>query len=312
MERFLTVIVLLFFEYGMGQVRMPPPPPCYANDNTGVGGVVGNGHFLHSYYDDRIVFHFSAPGTAGFNDILVLYIATNAPGRNIIDASVDDAASAHRIAITNSDINGFASDVVFPVGFEASFAIAVDVNSGELYQIPNSGNVGHNGLIHLSSVNSTLTSSTQGFFDITLYFSDIGIMADDGFYFVATYVSSDGYSYDEGYGDGILPGTIGGDTIQFTSSRYVYDNPGCQVTLNVNENDINPIGVKYLNDQLWVKGITGETSIEVFDVLGRKEISVLENLQGDSKIPMKLSEFQINFVVIKNKNKRKTFKILPH
>ena len=234
----IFIIIILTWGSISSQNSRIPPPPCYANDNTGAGGVIGNGGYLGGYDGTTLQFGFSL-GTdvegVEFNDVFVLYIATGATGRSVIDNTVDDDADSYRIAITNSNAYGYGSNVYFPSGFEVNYAIAIDTNSGGLYGIPSSGSVGTGGLNFISSVNSTLTSNTQEGFQISFDCTDIGLNSQDDFAMFGVYVSHTGYTYDEGYG-GITAGTQGSDDIIFngdfpSSSCWGYG------TLNVNEFD---------------------------------------------------------------------------
>lgn len=304
-----TVAFLLILSIGFSQNRVPPPP-CDANDNSGAGGVIGNGIFL-SYTETNINLAFSAQQSQVlFNDVLVMYIATSAPGRNVLDETVDDAADGYRTAITNSDAYGFGSTITFPSGFEVSYAIAIDTNSGGLYSIPSSGNIGNGELNYISSVNSTLTSNTQTGFEISFNPSDIGIASDESFYFVALYVGHNGYTYDEGYGNGILAGTQGDDDVNYTSARLLNGNPGCQTVLSINENN-NNIMAYYSDNALHINGINAKVNIVAYDIMGREVVRIKQHVNGATEIPMNLLKNQLQFIVIESSNKRKLLKVLP-
>ena len=307
---FRLLLFLLLTSFGFSQDRIPPPP-CYANDNMGAGGVIGNGHFLHSFSETTFEFHFAVYSTEGLNDILVIYLDTGAPGRNIIDNTIDDAGDAYRVAITNSDVSGLGSTISFPPGFEAAYAIAFDTNSAGLYGIPDSGNVETGGLNYISPVTSTLISSDQGFFDIGFNLSDIGITSNEGFYFVAVYVGADGYIYDEGYGDGIVPGTTGADDVIFSLPRYIYNNPGCLNFLSAHESIQNFIDAEFMDNELYVRGINDEVIIEVYDIPGRKTFDKRLLIQEEAKIPLNLTANQLQFIVIRTDNSRKILKVIP-
>lgn len=309
--KFNTLIIASFLTFSMGfsQNRIPPPLPCFGNNNTGAGGVIGNGWFYHSY-NGGIQFQFTTQGD--FNDVLVIYLHTNASGRNIIDQTVDDAADPYRTAITNSNAYGFGSTITFPTGFEVSYAIAIDINSGALYSIPNTGDVGDGGLNYINSVNSTLTYNTQTEFDISFNSSDIGIASGEDFYFVAIYVGHNGYTYDEGYGDGILAGTQGDDDINYTGARlFTFNSSSCQSVLSVNENNNNNIMANYIDNELHISGINAKVNIVAYDIMGREIVKINQQINGYAKIPMNLLKNQLQFILIESSNKRKVLKVLP-
>lgn len=306
----IIIAFLLTLSNGFSQNRIPPPP-CYANHNTGAGGIIGNGYFLNPYSEDQDNQQFLFYG-GDINHVLVIYIATSAPGRNIIDNSIDDATNAHTIAITNSNAYGFGSTITFPPGFEASYAIAIDTNSGALYSIPSSGIVQNGELGYVNSVNSTLTSNNQYGFDIDFNLSDIGVTSISEFYFVALYVGNDGYTYDEGYGEGITPGTQGSDNVTFTSARVLSGSGGCNMaTLNNYEHKDNNIDAKYFNNKLHVNGLNEEVNIKVYDLLGRSILEIKRQINGYSEIPLDLLKNQLQFIMIETSNKRKFLKVLP-
>jgi len=306
------ILFLIFVAGSVYSQNRVPPPPCYANNNTGAGGVIGNGGFLHSYDAGVIEIRFSTDENVNFNDILVIYLATDIPGRNSIDSTVDDSTDPYRIAISNSNVSGFGSTINFPQGFEASYAIAVDVNSGGLYSIPNSGTIGDGGLNYISSVNSTLASNSQIFFEVSFNASDIGLTNDDSFYFVATYVGADAYSYDEGYGDGITPGTQGADDINFNGVRLVVlDNPGCPAALNVSEFNSETFQAKYFNNNLHLSGINGDVSVRVYNVLGQEILSLNQYVNDEAILTFELPKNQLQIIVLETDKIRKTLKIIP-
>ncbi|MGS2727102.1 hypothetical protein ACU8DI_10880 [Psychroserpens sp. BH13MA-6] len=205
--RFLKSLIFVTLFSVSNLTFSQPPPPCNANGNSGFGGAVGEGQFLFSgEFDNPIIFAMNT-GSNDMNDILVLYIDTGVPGRQVIDASIDDAADDHRIAISNSNAFGFGSVITFPPGFEASYAIAINTNFGGLWSIPSTGNIGFGDLNFVTAINSTLTSNTQGFYDFSFNWEDIGLTNPSQFDFVGVYVSNTAYSSDEGYGEGITVGT---------------------------------------------------------------------------------------------------------
>jgi hypothetical protein len=313
----LSILFFLFFtvKFLYSQERIPPPP-CYGNQNTGAGGTIGRSYFLNGYSGDVIEFGFGnyLLEELNFNDVFVIYIATDAPGRNILDQTVDDADDPYRIAITNSNTYGFGSTITFPEGFEASYAIAIDTNSGGLYSIPSSGEVGNGGLNYITSVNSTLISSTQTSFSISFTPSDIDIANEEEFYFVGLYVGHNGYTYDEGYGDGILEGTQGADDVTFTSSRTIemYNNSCPIATLNNYKNSLKIIDAKYVNNKLSINGVNDEVTIRLYDLMGREVLNIRQQVNGNAEIPIELLKNQLQFIVIETSNKKKVLKVIPN
>jgi hypothetical protein len=85
----LLILTLLASSFMFCQNRIPPPP-CYANGNSGLGGAGGEGYFLFSGENTNPIIFAMSTGSKHMNDILVLFIDTGAPGRHEIDVTVDD------------------------------------------------------------------------------------------------------------------------------------------------------------------------------------------------------------------------------
>ena len=162
----------------------------------------------------------------------------------------------------------------------------------------------------LSTVNSTLTSNAQTGFEISFNPLDIGITSDESFYFVALYVGHNGYTYDEGYGDGILSGTQGDDDVNFTSARLLNSNSGCQTVLSIDENKDNMMAY-YSNNALHISGVNAKVNIMAYDIMGREVVKIIQHVNADTEIPMDLLKNQLQFIVIETANKRKLLKVLP-
>ncbi len=310
----VLLLVVCFFSIGFlfPQEAEPnaqvPPPPCYANGNNGFGGAVGEGLFLASDPNSVVQFNMSTGGNT-MNDILVLYFDTGATGRTIIDSSIDDSADEHRIAISNSNVSGFGSDIQFPLGFEATYALAINTNFGGLWEIPSSGTVGNNGLNFITALTTDLTSPTQGSYQFSFDWADIGLMENESFSFVGVYVSSTGFSSDEGYGSGITPGTAGSDNITFDGYLSF---PQCNATLSENEVNIETFEARYFGNELHISGIQEDVKVRVYDILGKLAYSGEHKVQDAATIPIELSDKQLYFIVIQSSNQKEVIKVVPN
>ena len=307
----LVLLVLLthtlFSQASVGSSKIPPPP-CYANGNSGFGGSVGEGLILSSDPNDIVEFNMSTNGNE-MNDILVFYIDTGAPGRNVIDLSIDDSLDSHRVAISNSNISDFGSVIQFPTGFEASYAVAINTDFAGLWSIPATGTVGDNGLNFINSVNSTLTSNLQLSYQFSFDWADIGLTETDIFNFVGVYVSSSGYSSDEGYGSGIVSGTQGADDLIFNGYLSF---PQCDATLSDVDSVLdNTITVKYFDNQLFIKGLNDITKICVYDIIGREIYNEKHKINDTQLIPLKLIKNELQFIVIESSNIQEVLKVIP-
>lgn len=194
------------------------------NGNGGFGGPVGNSTLVFDDDGTTITGTFTKGG-GDFNDALVIYISYGAPGRSIINFEVNDQGDDLRRAISSAGSD--ASDITFPPGFEAVYAIAINAGFGGLWSIPNSGLVSNNELFFIKGVGNP-TSPTQGSFTFSFDWSDIGLSSGDSFQFVATYLNSgNGFTSNEGYGDGLPSGNPGTNDVTFsTYFSYPTGNKG--------------------------------------------------------------------------------------
>jgi len=305
-KRILIILALLLSTYVSSQV---PPPPCSANGNSGFGGAVGEGHFFFSGDGSNPIMFGMSTSANEMNDILVLYIDTGASGRNEIGETVDDNSDDHSIAISNSNAFGNASNIKFPVGFEASYAVAINVDFGGLWSIPSTGTIASGGLDFITSVNSTLTSNDQGFYSFNFSWEDIGLNTSDEFHFVGIYVSNTACSSDEGYGEGLTTVSDCKDDIVFTGYLSL---PGCSETLSNTVNTSNNINANYYKDQLFVKGIHEIATISVYDILGKELYRESHQIQESVAIPLVLNKNELQFIVIESVNRKKVLKVIPN
>mgnify|MGYP001047856143 CR=1 FL=1 len=285
-----------------------PPPPCEANGNSGFGGAVGEGHFFFGGDGSNPILFGMSTSSNEMNDILVLYIDTGAPGHNEIGLTIDDNADNYRIAISNSNEYGNGNIISFPPGFEASYAVAIDVNFGGLWSIPNTGTVGAGELNFITSVNSTLISSTQGFYQFDFNWEDLGLTVADEFHFVGLYVSNTACNSDEGYGDGLIIDAECKDDITFTGYITL---PGCSETLSDSGFLSNNLNAYYFKDQLVVQGINALATISVFDINGRRIYKNRHQIHESVPIQLELNKDELQFIVIESSNKKKVLKVIP-
>lgn len=311
MKRTTLFSVLFSISFFISFCQERIPPPCLPNQNTGADGIIGQSSYIGSFTEGVINFSFSLPtmiNNSEFNDVFVLYISNGNPGRINIDSSVDDAQDVYRIAITNSNVNGFASNVNFPAEFEITYAIAIDINGANLYSIPETGPVGNGELPFITAVNSTLTSNTQTHFDLSFTPSDIGI-SDDSFYVFGIYIRQDGFTFDEAYGDGIAEGTSGSDEVTFTQPRAGGPCFGEPLSLDEFENEINAL---YYEDQISLNGIFDEVKVIVYNLLGETIFDESYKVEGNISIPINLESNSVHFISLETRTKKKILKIIPH
>ena len=228
MKRYLLnlglIATLIFGGNVWGQVSYT------GNGNSGFGGAVGGSTLVFTDNGTTITGTFTK-GSGNFGDAMVIYISTGAPGKQSITSDDNDQNDGLRRAITNA----FGSAINFPSGFEAKYAIGIDVNFGGLFELPTSGNIGNGGLNFVRGVGQPSDISSSSF-SFTFDWSEIGLSNSDRFSFVVTYGNPNSgdfndamFSSDEGYGEGIPSGNPGFSGWTYSSFfnypyYYKYDN----------------------------------------------------------------------------------------
>ncbi len=168
------------------------------NGNSGFGGPIGVGN-LTLTDNGTTVSGTVNKGPNGFNDVLVIYLDSQAGGFSDTSGFAD-GADGLRKAISGFDGGTQRSLLTFATGFSPDYAIALGPasdNFGGMWQLANGG---ANSLNFVTSVNLSPTgnnnSSTYTFsFDV----SQIGIAPNSGqaFSLFGTYISNTGYRSDE-------------------------------------------------------------------------------------------------------------------
>jgi hypothetical protein len=189
------------------------------NGNTGFGNPVGNAT-LEIDDDGTTITCTFTKGSNDLNDMIVMYIASGATGRSLINGDVNDQNDDSRKAISNIG----SGDLTFPSGFQATHAIAINTSFGGLWSIPNSGTIGNNGLPFITAVGNPAATTTASF-SFSFTWDNLGLERSDNFQFVITYgnpTSNGGtemFSADEAFGGGIGSGNPGTSAMTFTSGH---------------------------------------------------------------------------------------------
>ena len=289
---FLTGLVALPLSFG--QVTFN------GNGFTGFGGPIGQSTM--DINDDGTTITFTiTKGPNNFNDALVLYFDTGVSGRAAIDGDVNDNGDPLRTAISNAGTS--PSIVTFPLFFEASHAIALNASYAGLWSIPSSGYTDN--LTHINSV-GTPPLTTDPIITFSMDWSDIGLTNSDSFSFVGLYLSTSAWNSDEGYGDGITPGSFGGDAVNYTSAfEYPSGN-----TLNLNNTITNKANMTFFNNKLNINSFSGKATITVYDVLGRNLHSGNYHIDNNFELQLDLPKNQVYIVVMEGNNTKQTLKVI--
>ena len=277
MTKFYTIIFLFIFGFtAIAQQNYQ------GNGNSGFGGFFGNSSLNIADDGTTLTFTLTSQNT-GFNDGFVFYFDTGAAGRNVIDQDVEDAADSGRRAISNANDQNNGSIVTFPTGFETSYAVHVDNSFAGLFQIPNTGMVGNEGLVFVSNANLAYNGASVVSFSIAL--SDLGLMSTDSFDFVGVYGNSgNAFTSNEGYGlSSSIADNIGGNDFNFENALTYSSTASVKDDLKVS------LKVYYNTNGLHFNGYEGKASIEVFNMLGQKVVDLAsQNLSNNTTIPVKL------------------------
>jgi hypothetical protein len=301
-KKYFLSAMLVFSLLTFGQVTYN------GNGNTGFGGPVGTSNLQVN--DDGTTITFTlTKGSNDFNDAMVIYFSTGAPGRTAIDSDVNDQGDNLRRAISSAGSD--ASTINFVSGFEATHAMAISVNSSTnfagLWSIPATGVISDNGLPFVSSANLP-AGTTPTFTSITLSitWADLGLVNTDDFDFVATYLNSgNGFTSDEGYGAGLPTGNPGAGTVTFTGFD-TYSN-----ALNTGSATFENVNVFTSNGSLNITGLNTMADVFVYNLLGQS-VFQRQNTFIDDNTSLNLTSNAkgIYLVKIVSEGKSKTAKIL--
>lgn len=168
------------------------------NGSSGFGGPIGLGS-LTLTDDGTTVFGTVNKGPNGFNDVLVIYLNSQASGFS--DTSgFGDGADGLRRAISGFDGGANRSLLTFAGGFAPDYAIALGPasdNFGGMWQLANGG---ANSLNFITSVNLNPTGNNNSpTYTFSFNVSQIGITPNSGqtFSMLGTYISNTGFRSDE-------------------------------------------------------------------------------------------------------------------
>jgi hypothetical protein len=168
------------------------------NGNSGFGGPIGLGS-LTLTDNGTTVSGTVNKGPNGFNDVLVIYIDSQAGGFSNT-AGFADGADGFRRAISGFDGGGNRSVLTFAGGFFPDYAFALGPASGNFGGLWQLANGGTNSLNFVASVNLNPTGNNNSpTYTFSFNVSQSGITPNSGatFKLFATYVSNDGFRSDE-------------------------------------------------------------------------------------------------------------------
>lgn len=177
------------------------------NGNTGFGGLLGDGGLdidFQASPTSTTDFIFT-PGGGAFNDLVVIYIDSDQSGNFIDTSSFTDVADDHRKAISGYDGTN-RSEVIFPPGFEADYAIAFNPSFAGLWKLSNGSHA------FLQDLDIFFDGDDYLFFT-TMDNTFIG--DPNSFKFLSTYVSNTAFRSDEAIGEVSSSGNPGQNPIFF-------------------------------------------------------------------------------------------------
>ena len=174
------------------------------NGNTGFGGPIGLGS-LTLTDDGTTLSGTITKGPNGFNDVLVLYVDSQAGGFSDTSGFFDDGGGgdALRKAIsgyTATDNGGGPgrSLMTFASGFLPDYAIALGPSAASFGGVFQLANGGANSFPYAGSANlSNLGDANSSTYTFSLNLSQIGVTAGQSFELFGTYISGSGYRSDE-------------------------------------------------------------------------------------------------------------------
>ncbi len=204
------------------------------NGNTGFAAGIGDGNLQITTTGADLSLTFTR-NSGSFSNNVVIYIDNNIEsGRNVIDGDVNDTADIGRLTVSSAGSNG--SNITFPPGFQARYAVTVDDSFGGLFEIPPTGILNNNELIFVRASEPPAQQSVGNFtsansFTLNLSYSEIGLTGSsvENLDFVVVLMSDDGFLSNEGYGGG-FPATNPGSS-DMTLTQYFRYTPGGTIGL---------------------------------------------------------------------------------
>ncbi len=176
------------------------------NENTGFGGVVGNGSLqITNDIDGNLDFTFTR-GSDDFNDFLVLYF-DSASGGFTDTSSFTDTQDSHRNAISNG-----STTLTFASGFTADYALAIRPDFAGIWKLESGGEGSHafQTAVPINPNNSNTATNYTWSFNVTDIGLSLGTQVDLGI--VGAYTNGDNsFSSDEAFGGSVIGGNPGFD-----------------------------------------------------------------------------------------------------
>lgn len=295
-KKYLTLLFSLTIFLGFSQTTYN------GNGNIGFGGVIGPGSITIDDDGTTITLEVTR-GPAEFFDALVIYIDSTPGGRSVIDGDVNDQNDPLRRAISSAGSD--ASTLTFPANFEADYALAIDTNFGGLWAIPPFGTVNDGELQFVTSLESTLTSSSDTSFTLEVDWNELGLTNIGSFKFIGIYLNANnGFTSDEAFGSDIIGGNVGSNDLIFLSN-FAYSN-------TLSDSQFESIkNITVANNSLFVNDYAGELNISITDITGKNIRTILERSEGNtSVIPLNLTKNQMYILHVEGSNFNKTFKVI--
>lgn len=187
----------------------------FAGVNSGFGNVIGSNStlFVDSSLTGNLNFGFQR-GSGAFNDVIVLYIDSQAGGFSTT-ANFTDRGDPGRRAISGFSFGGPRSTINFAPGFTADYAISIESGFAGLFQL--AANQPHTFISSANLINSGTVS------ELELTLSQLGMTQGGSFRYLATYLNQDNSFRSN----------------EFNGVSFSGSNPGNGSTINLGANDFH-------------------------------------------------------------------------
>lgn len=223
------------------------------NGGGDFGGPVG-GSTLHLTHDDTHLYFEFTKGAGNWNDVLVLYFDTKSGGVTSTDP-LTDVADNHRRAIS-----GNLSDITFPTGFTADYALAMNTVFGGVWTLAENGTFGTP--VATPTVPSGVGLGTHSF---RISKSAMTFDTENTFSILGSYLNgSNGFRSNESFSIGLVDTNPGDADVTL---RSFHNYPSGSITADVKFFGnagwrflANPFAGLTLNDYvspLWTQGFPG-------------------------------------------------------
>lgn len=230
----------------------------HGNGGGGFGNVVGDAILTITHDDTHLYFEIQK-GAGNWNDVLTLYLDSKSGGFTTT-STLTDEADEHRKAAS-----GYLSDITFPTGFSADYAVTLDTDFSGLWVLSTGT------FANPTSLSSAVPANTTEIHTFRIAKSAMDFTTENTFSVIGTYGNANtGFRSNESFSIGLVSTDPGNEDVTL---RSFHNYPAGTITADVWFFGsagwrflANPFTGLTLNDYispLWTQGFPGSDSPNV-------------------------------------------------